>query len=108
MTVGGYLHMDVELVEPVLHGLSGTGAELDAAWQAGRAAVAAGEAGIGGDALGQAFRGIYLADSAAVRDNAGRFPGVLREDGQVGTDCVADYVAADARSAAAFAGVGGR
>ncbi|MEU5566824.1 hypothetical protein [Micromonospora musae] len=108
MATGGFLHMDAEVVEPVLHGLAGTGDELDAAWQAGQTAVSAGEAGIGGDALGQAFRGIYLADSTAVRDNAGRFPGALREDGQVGTACVADYVAADARSAAAFAGTGGR
>ncbi|MEE6258216.1 hypothetical protein [Plantactinospora sonchi] len=108
MTVpGGYLQMDVEAVEPVLHGLASTGADLDDAWSTGRSAIPAGEAAIGGDELGAAFRGIYAEDSAAVGANADRLPDTLRTDAEVGSSCVTDYVAADQRGAEALRGVAG-
>lgn len=99
---GGHLHMDVEVVEPLLHGLSVTGDELDSAWQAGQSAISAGEAGIGGDELGQAFRSIYLDDRQLVGANAGALPAAVRLDAQAGTTSMRDYLSADQRAAAAM------
>lgn len=104
----GHLSMDTYLVEPVLHRLSATGDELADAWQAGQGDIAVGEGAIGGDELGQAFRGTYLGDSELVRANAGALPGVVSTDAQLGTTCVAAYCAADSRAAEPFRTVGGR
>jgi hypothetical protein len=108
--VGDFVHMVTEAVEPVMQGLTGMGEELDGGWRSSRAEIDAGEAGIGGDLLGQAFRGVYDGAGTALRDNADRLPQQVRSTGEAGMAGVTDYVTADARAAGAMpvAGAGGR
>ncbi|MGI5212341.1 hypothetical protein [Plantactinospora sp. CA-290183] len=95
----GHLDMQTDVVDMLLHRLTGTGDELDSAWRAGQGDIAAGEAEIGADELSQAFRQIYLGDSQLVRGTASELPAVLRADARIGASCVAAYCAADARAA---------
>jgi hypothetical protein len=108
--MGDFIHMVTEAVEPVMRGLTGMGDELDGGWRSSRAQIDAGEAGIGGDLLGQAFRGVYDGAGAALRDGADRLPQQVRSTGEAGMAGVADYVTADDRAAAGMpaAGAGGR
>jgi hypothetical protein len=106
MAADGFIQMDTEMVEPVMHGLTGTGEELDVGWKSCRAQVDSGEAGIGADVLGQAFRGGYEAAGAALRGTAGTLPSSLRAAAGNGMACCADYLAADARAAAGMPAAG--
>jgi hypothetical protein len=99
---GGFAHMDTGAVLPIMQGLAEAGRTLGGAWQGSRATIAEKEGGIGSDVLGQAFRSVYTAPSTAMRDAADRIPGAIVTDSAVGTQCAADYQAADARGAAAF------
>ncbi|WP_157620844.1 hypothetical protein [Saccharothrix sp. NRRL B-16348] len=104
--MGGFAHMQVDGVEPALHRLTGTGENLAATWRDGQSGLVAGEAGIGADPLGQAFRAVYDADAAKVRQVADLVPELLLADGRTGHDAVVDYLAADVRSRGAFPGGG--
>jgi hypothetical protein len=97
-----FIHMDTEIVEPVMHGLTGAGDELDGGWNSCRAQVDSGEAGIGQDVLGQAFRGVYEGAGAALRSSADRMPRSLRAAAETGMACCSDYAAADQRARAAM------
>jgi hypothetical protein len=109
MAGSDFVHLETDLAEPVMRGLTAVGDELDGAWQSCRAEIDAGEAGIGGDMLGQAFRGVYGGAAEQLRAGAGRMPGSLSESGGVGLACCADYLEADRRAAAAMpAAAGGR
>ncbi|OKI13950.1 hypothetical protein A6A25_16965 [Saccharothrix sp. CB00851] len=98
--------MQVDGIEPALHRLTGTGETLAATWRDGQSGLAAGEAGIGADPLGQAFRAGYDADAAKVRQVADLVPELLLSDGRTGHDAVIDYLAADVRSRGALSGGG--
>ncbi|NUT45847.1 MAG: hypothetical protein HOV94_00810 [Saccharothrix sp.] len=104
--MGGFAHMRVDGIEPALHRLTGAGEELAATWRDGQNGITAGEAGIGADPLGQAFRAGYDADAARVRQVADLMPDLLLADGRAGHDAVVDYLAADERSWGAFPGGG--
>jgi hypothetical protein len=94
--------MDTEMIEQVMRGLAGTGDDLDSGWQQCRARVESGEAGIGRDELGRAFRGAYEQTGAALRTSANELPPALRAAADNGMACCADYTAADTRAAAAL------
>lgn len=98
--------MQVDGIEPALHRISGTGENLAATWRDGQSGLVAGEAGIGADPLGQAFRAVYDADAAKVRQVAALVPELLLGDGRTGHDAVVDYLAADERSRRAIPGGG--
>ena len=110
MAADGFIHMDTEMVESVMQGLAGAADELDSGWQECRAKVESGEAGIGGDELGQAFRGAYEQAGAALRTGADRVPPSLRAAAENGMASCTDYTATDTRAAATMpaAGFGGR
>lgn len=102
MAADGFIHMDTDMVEPVMRGLAGTGDELDSGWQRCRAKVASAEAGIGGGELGQAFRGMYEQAGPALRAGADEVPASLRAAAGNGMACCTDYTATDTRVAAAM------
>jgi hypothetical protein len=100
MAADGFIHMDTEMVEPVMRGLAGAGDDLDSGWQECRARVESGEAGIGGDELGQAFRAMYEQAGTALRTSADELPPALRAAADNGMACCTDYTTADTRAAA--------
>jgi hypothetical protein len=102
MAAGDFIHMDTDMIETVMRGLTGAGEDLDGGWRASRAEVESGEAGIGGDVLGQAFRGAYEAPSRMLRSRADELPPALRTAADNGMACCTDYVAAEGRAAAAM------
>ncbi|MEV6488680.1 hypothetical protein AB0M20_08595 [Actinoplanes sp. NPDC051633] len=102
--MGDFLHMDTDIVEPVMRGLTGTGDDLDGGWRSCREQVDSGEAGIGQDPLGQAFRGGYESASRALRTSADELPRSLRTAAENGMTCCTEYAAADARAAAGLPG----
>ena len=110
MAADDFIHMATEMVEPVMRGLAGAGDDLDSGWRQCRATVESGEAGIGGDELGQAFRGGYEQAGAALRTSADTLPPALRAAADNGMACCTDYTATDARAAARMPAVdrGGR
>ena len=108
MDADGFIHMDTEMIEPVMNGLAGAGADLDGGWRESRATVEAGEAGIGDDELGQAFRGMYEQAGATLRSSADALPPMLRAAADNGMACCTDYLAADTRAAATMPAADGR
>ena len=70
-----------------------------------KSAIAGNEGGIGGDVLGQAFRGGYLPDSAAVRESADKVPDAITTDASLGNQAVGDYGSTDGGAAAEFGNV---
>ncbi|WP_158843704.1 hypothetical protein [Saccharothrix deserti] len=105
MTAGGFAEMDTEATEGVFKELETTGATLETDWQRARQTISVGETGIGDDEIARAFRTHYdPAREAAFRsaDNAPRMFTTLVTNGRA---IAADYIAADARGAAAFRGL---
>lgn len=98
----GHAHMDLAGAAAAMNRLAADGQELASGWAGAQSAIAAGEAGIGGDVLGQAFRGVYAEQGAALREAAGAMPGLLGEDAAVGSRAVADYREADVSSSEGF------
>jgi hypothetical protein len=78
-----------------MRGLSQHGQQLGTDWQSTKSAIAGNEGGIGGDLLGQAFRGVYLPDSTAVRTAADQVPDSIMTDAALGHHATADYVSSD-------------
>jgi hypothetical protein len=89
-----------------LHGLAHHGQRLDTDWQSTKSAIAGNEGGIGGDLLGQAFLGVYLSDSAAVRAAADTVPAAIMNDAALGHHATADYVSTDGGAGDAFGKIG--
>jgi hypothetical protein len=102
MANGDFIHMFTEGVEEVMRGLDGAGADLADGWRASLGEIDGGEGGIGGDPLGQAFRGVYDEPNTALRTHADRLHGALRTAAATGMSCSADYAATDERAAAAM------
>jgi hypothetical protein len=98
----GFAHMATDEVAAAMRGLSAAGEALGAAWQADRSAIAGHESGIGGDALGQAFRGVYSAGSQAVAAAAGQVGPAMVADAAVATRSATEYADADAWGATAI------
>jgi hypothetical protein len=89
-----------------MHGLSQHGQQLGTAWQGTKSAIAGNEGGIGGDILGQAFRGVYLPDSTAVREAADKVPDSIMTDAGLGQHATNDYGATDGGAAAELGKIG--
>lgn len=83
-----------------MHGLSQHGQQLGTAWQGTKSAIAGSEGGIGGDLLGQAFLGVYLPDSTAVRAAADKVPNSIMTDASLGHHATNDYQSTDDGAAA--------
>lgn len=103
MKPGRFLQMDTAAAGQVFAGLADASADLRERWRGALAAIAAGEAGIGGDRLAAAFRAGYDGPSKAARSAADVLPARLTADSDAGRACAEEYEAADARGAAAFA-----
>lgn len=89
-----------------MHGLAQHGQQLGTDWQSTKSAIAGNEGGIGGDVLGQAFLGVYLPDSTAVRTAADGVPDSIMTDAALGHHATADYVAGDSGAGEAFGNIG--
>lgn len=106
MAGGNFAHMDTAGVTSVMRGLADHGLELARGWQSAKDTITQGEAGIGDDVLGRAFRTTYEAVGHAVRAGADRLPGVFAAHSDACMRCAEDYLAADARARVAFPGKG--
>jgi hypothetical protein len=91
-----------------VRGLSQHGQQLGTDWGSAKSAIAGNEGGIGTDVLGQAFRGVYLPDSTAVRGSADKVPDAIMTDASLGNQAVGDYGATDGGAASDLGAVGGR
>jgi hypothetical protein len=89
-----------------MRGLARHGEQLATDWRSTKSAIAGSEGGIGGDLLGQAFRGLYLADSAAVREAADRVPDSIMTDASLGHHATSDYVGSDGGAGEGFGRIG--
>jgi hypothetical protein len=114
---GQGLDMDPDLAEPSMRGLGTAGTALESAWTQLESDVVAGEAGIGTDRLGWAFReGIgggragtdfgtgYIGPADVARRGARELPGQYQELSAAGLASAQDYRDADRRGAAAMPG----
>jgi hypothetical protein len=106
MAGGDFVHMDTAGVTSMMRGLADHGLELDRGWQSAKDAISQGEAGTGGDVLGQAFRTAYEEAGRAMRAAADRLPGALAAHSDACMRCAEDYLSADARARGAFPGEG--
>ncbi|MFF1819181.1 hypothetical protein ACFVWG_17915 [Kribbella sp. NPDC058245] len=78
------LHMFLEPAEQYLTQLGTVGPEVNTGWENAKAAIDAGAAGLGGDAIGAAFTAAFTPASEAVRLAGDRVPvsfGNLHEAG---------------------------
>lgn len=98
----GDLEMDTAALPAVLGVLDAAGDELGRAWGAGQAEIAGHEGGIGAGPLGVAFGGVYRPEADTARAAAGRVPPDMTNTAATGQDCVADYVAGEARATSGF------
>lgn len=107
--------MDPDLAEPPMRALDTAGTGLETAWKNLESEIVAGEAGIGMDKLGWAFREGYgggqaatdfgtgyIGPAASARQSAKQLPGQYHELAAAGLASARDYRDADARGAAAF------
>jgi hypothetical protein len=83
-----------------LVGINAEGRIAADAWRGHRAAIDAGEAGIGAGPLADAFRSVYVPEP--VKQDTDRALAAVPVIVKAGQDGVADYVAADQRAAAGF------
>jgi hypothetical protein len=89
------MRLDVDTLERQLRALADTGDRLGESWRSKEQWIATGETGIGGDALGQAFRAGYDPDATAVRDTARRVPADISENATMGRRALLDFQAMD-------------
>lgn len=89
-----------------MQGLSQHGQQLGTDWQGTKSAIAGNEGGIGGDILGQAFRGVYLPDSTVVREAADKVPNSIMTDAALGHHATNDYQTTDGGAAAELGKIG--
>lgn len=103
--------MDPDAVTRGINQLRAVGEDFGGAWETRKRAIQAGQAGIGGDTLAQAFLEKYLPLAEKLTAKADAIPaayGSLCDDAM---GCVADYRAADAQGTGAvnrLAGTDGR
>ncbi|WUI04102.1 hypothetical protein OHR68_20660 [Spirillospora sp. NBC_00431] len=92
------MHMRPEAVAGSMRQLDGEAQRLGGAWGAIKNGILADEAGIGGDMLGQAFRGAYAPAATEATQAADTTVTALAEDATVGNACAADYCQGDQRA----------
>ena len=105
MTAGGFAEMDTEATGQVLAALETTGTTLANDWQGAQAAIAAGEAGIGGDEIARSFRIHYDPARDTTHRTANRLPQAFESLVDSGRASALDYINADARAAGRFRGL---
>jgi hypothetical protein len=93
------VRLDVDTIDEQLKTLAGLGERLGESWHSSEQWIVSGEAGIGGDVLGQAFRAGYDTDATAVRDAARRIPASITENALMGRQALFDYQTMDAHYA---------
>jgi hypothetical protein len=90
-----FLEMLPSEVPPQLKTITDLGESLDRGWTAGRAAIEAGEGGIGNDLLAAAFRTAYLAAKQAIEAAATPVPAAfhaIAAGGQYGVQAYDELV----------------
>lgn len=105
MTAGGFAEMDTEATEQVFAALETTGTALANDWQGAQAAIAAGEAGIGGDEIARSFRIHYDPARDTTHRTANRLPQAIESLVDSGRASALDYINADANAAGRFRGL---
>lgn len=92
------MYMQPDAVSGITQRLDGEAQRLGDAWTSGENWIFANESGIGGDRLGQAFRGVYTPAATDAIDAADKTVTALADDAAVGQACVGDYHQGDQRA----------
>jgi hypothetical protein len=99
---GGFVEMDTDALEVAVGRITEASRTVGTGWSRAKAALPAGEAGIGSGPLGAAFRPNYVKARDSVTTNADPVPRHCTRAARAGSMALAEYLAADAAGAAAF------
>ncbi|WUI04101.1 hypothetical protein OHR68_20655 [Spirillospora sp. NBC_00431] len=102
MSIGEFAEIHPPSAEAEFDRLSAKATTLESSWNRARQLITAGEAGIGGDKIAQAFRGNYDPPRDTAQRTADPLPGAFRRLVAAGRASAADYQTGDGLGASAI------